>query len=247
MRNSTRKTLLAIALCGIPAALIYLYWPVGTYSEPTSPRLAAVSDRVFSDGFEKDESGGPPVFSCEHPDVQPSWMHGRRITWAKMFTPPDGAPVPTYPNSNGFQVPIGADRSGWTAAEFIAGENQTVQMFWDPAQAKPNEGYFRARPAKGMFISISPCAGDLRASTFAATDYLAPGCRRYANTGAITTTTKATLSTFSYCALTPGLRYYITVSPVNPNDGLTPGEHSCSVTPSSADGCDAQAKSSEVQ
>jgi hypothetical protein len=225
--------------------LLAMCWPAQSY--PIVANSAAVVSstiQIFGDGFEQAEEEGPPVFSCDHPDVRPSWMTGTVKTWAKLFMPRDGSPVPTYPNGLGFPIPLGASKSAWEAGWFVALEDQTTTLFWEPAQAKPNEGYYMARPAKGMFVSISPCEGDLRPSSFVATDFLAPGCRRYANTGSITTTTKQPASTFGYCALVAGQKYYLNVSPVNPNDGLTPGEHSCQNTAGSLNGCDAQAKQS---
>lgn len=253
LANAMMKALLVFAL------ILLFVWPAHSY-ETTYP--AKVSDkklfhsfvesaasvkttsRIFADGFEPDEPGGPVPFTCDHPDVAPSWMVGKQMLWSKLFTPRDGAPVPTYPNSNGFPVPIGADRGGWEAGKFVALPDQTVNMVWDGAQANRNEGYGTARPAEGMFISISPCAGDLRAASFLATDFLAPGCRKFSNEGTLRLTTRqGTASTFGYCALTAGQTYYITVSPVNPDNGLDPGEHTCRDVPSSQSGCDCQARS----
>jgi hypothetical protein len=225
---------------------------VSSTSDKTTKREPAVSirngdhdkqaSRIFADGFEPEEEGGPVPFSCDHPSVKPAWMTGTQKTWSQMFSPPDGNPVPTYPDGLGFPVPIGANKGAWVAGKFVALPNQTTNLYWELAQAKPNEGYDRARPAYGMSISVSPCAGDLRGPVFGAIDFLAPGCRKHAFSASLVMTTKHPASTFAYCALVPGETYYITVSPVNFSDGLTPGEHTCTETPASADGCDVQAK-----
>ena len=195
--------------------------------------------------------GGGPVgdddcnLTSSTPGIQPSGWARTDTTWVQLFTPRDGSPVPAYPSSNGFPVPIGATRGSYTAASFTANANQTVNMFWDGAQANPNEGYFTARPANGMFISISPCAGDLRPANMDAGGFLAAGCRKFANTGTLVFSTSPSLgsSNSNACKLEAGKQYYINVLPADPNDGLTPGEHSCSETQSSALGCDVQSRS----
>ncbi len=178
------------------------------------------------------------------PLVQPAGWTRIDKSWSALFTPVDGAPVPVYPNSNGFPVPLGSNKGTYVAAAFTAGADQTVSMFWDPAQAKPLEGYTTARPAEAMFFSISPCAGDLRPADGSG-GFLMAGCRRFGNTGNIIYSTKSSLpaSTVSACKLQAGKKYYINVLPADPSDGLSAGEHSCSATSSSANGCDVQARS----
>ena len=177
---------------------------------------------------------------------QPTGWGRVNVTWSQLFTPRDGDPVPVYPLSNGFQVPIGANKGQYTSASFVPNVEQTVNMVWDRAQAKPSEGYSTARPASGMFISISPCPGDLRAFNDEVGGFLARGCRKFQNESTLIYSTKASLpqSNQSACKLEAGKQYYINVLPANPNDGLTQGEHSCDPVPSSDLGCDVQARSS---
>ena len=179
------------------------------------------------------------------PGVQPMGWQRVDTTWENLFKPRDGAPIPTYPDSLGFPVPIGANKGQYTSAAFVAEANQTVNMFWDPAQANPWEGYSYARPAEGMFISVSPCPGDVRPADDAVGGFLAAGCRRFANTGSLVFSTSPGLvqSTFGACKLDAGKTYYLNVMPANPDDGLVAGEHSCTPSPTSDLGCDVQAKS----
>lgn len=189
-----------------------------------------------------------PPTSCETPvgtlGHQPTGWGRVNMTWAQLFTPRDGNPVPVYPTSNGFPVPIGANKGQYVAASFTPLANQTVNMVWDRAQAKPTEGYSTARPAAGMFISISPCPGDLRPAD-ATGGFLANGCRKFQNEGTLIYSTMSSLSqsTSSACKLEAGKTYYINVLPANPYDGLTTNEHSCDDVASSALGCDVQARS----
>jgi hypothetical protein len=194
----------------------------------------ADAQSIFADGFEEGRGGGPPPDFCDHPLVSPAGFTPVLITWQKLFTPRDGNPKPTYPNSLGFPVPIGAEKGTYTAAKLTALPNQNVSMFWDPAQAKPSEGYFKARPALGMWIAISECPGDFRVS---------PGCAKFANTGSLIWSTRITQSTPSACAVVAGEDYFITVAPYDPRGPLRPENHTCSPTPSSEQGCDIQARS----
>jgi hypothetical protein len=203
---------------------------------------AATPDRVFANGFESGSAGGPPPDFCDHPLVRPAGFAPKLITWRILFTPRDGNPKPTYPDSLGFPVPIGAEKGTFTAAMFTAEADQTVSMFWDPAQAKPSEGYMKARPAVGMFISISPCPGDLRPADNSG-GFLMAGCRKYANAGSLIWSTRITQSTISACAVQDGEKYFITVAPYNAAAGpLHPDAHTCSPTSSSEYGCDVQAR-----
>jgi hypothetical protein len=179
------------------------------------------------------------------PLVQPAGWTRIDKSWSQLFADYDGSPMPTYPSSFGYPVPIGANKGTYVAASFTAGADQTVSIFWDPMQAKPEQGYYTARPAQGMFISVSPCAGDLRPADGSG-GFLMAGCRRYNSSAGITYSTKSTLaaSNFTACKLQAGKKYYINVLPADPTDGLSAGEHSCSDTPSSANACDVQARSS---
>jgi hypothetical protein len=218
---------------------------IGSYLQDDNSKKLSGYDKVesvFSNGFEIEEGEGVDV--CAQPGIQPGWMTGQIVPWTKLLSPRDGSPVPTYPNGVGFAVPIGADRGAWISGKFTAQPNQTVILYWELAQAKPNEGYGIARPALGMSIVVSPCVGDLRTPMFSATDLLAPGCRKYGYSNTLIWTTKRSESAYGYCALIPGREYYLTVSPVDIQDGLTPGEHTCTQAPSSQDGCDVQAKQS---
>lgn len=190
---------------------------------------AANLTTVHADGFEGDDPAGADP--CASPLVLPDYRVTLK-TWTQCFTPRDGNPKPTYPSSNGFPIPLGAPKGEATACAFVAQPDQVTNLFWDGAQANPNEGYFTARPADAMFLGIDTCAGSLRQI---------PGCWRYTNTGTLVTSTRHPPSDF-YCALTPGVTYYLNISPMDPTDGLQDGEHSCKPVPSSEAGCDVQAR-----
>jgi hypothetical protein len=247
--RTRRRIVLGTLLAAIPVALAVLYYGSIERSDIANRGASSTSDAIFRDGFESGLPGGPPQDACflGAPLVRPTGWVVTPISWVKAFTPRDGAPKPVYPNSLGFPVPIGADRGGITAIKFRSIANQTVSIFWDPAQAKPSEGYFRARPASAMFFSISPCHGDVRPGDNTG-GFLMQGCRKLANTGGFTYTTKASVpaSTTATCKLEPDTDYYINVMAANPYDGLVIGETTCFDTQSSMEGCDIQARSTIV-
>jgi hypothetical protein len=226
-KRTLQRTALLLALGAIPFSLWYLYVD-GT----SDPRLASPpSDVVFSDGFEEPEGGGGDP--CDDPLVMPEGLVGVHRTWAQCFTPPDGSPVPEYPNSLGFPVPLGADKGTYKACEFTAQVNQVTNLFVEPAQANPGQGYRMPRPAQSMFLGVSICPGDFRTTL--------PGCWMVVNTGTLVTETVEANSPLA-CPLVAGQKYWLTVAPVDPRDGLTLGEHTCQSVPNSENGCDQQAR-----
>lgn len=191
--------------------------------------------------------GGTGGCAISHPLIQPSNMTGVNKTWEQAFGTPwnctTGCTVPPqgYPQSWSFGMPIGANKNGYTAISIDPGPNVTVGMFWDAAQANSAIGYNPPRPAESMFVTISPCAGDLRVPTDGSTDPFLRlnSCRVFLNTGSLFYSTVAG-SSASVCRLTAGTRYYINVSPVDPStgtDNVLDG-HTCGSI--SAPGCDVQ-------
>ena len=176
------------------------------------------------------------------PLIQPTGWTRTEKTWVAAFSSPDGTPQAAYPQSVGFPVPIGAAKQGYTTIPFTPTTNLSVALFWENVQANSLEGYRNPRPANEMFISISPCPGDVRAPVPNAADHwLRPGCRKLANTATIVYTTLAAYQTNNaVCKLDPNVQYYINILAANPTDGLSTGEHTCSSVPNSANGCDVQ-------
>jgi len=177
------------------------------------------------------------------PAFRPTNFAAINKLWGPAVRPPDDRVLsdPVYPNSLGTPTPIGSNKGTYTAIKFTSQANTTVDMTWDTAQAQRN---YAPRPADSMFIAISPCPGDLRAANSAAGDpWLQPGCRKVAGSASMYYTTKTSYgpSNDNFCKLEPNKEYYINVAPVDPGDGLTTGEHTCSGTAAnSATGCDVQ-------
>lgn len=209
---------------------------------------------VSAEGGGGEPGGGPGDEDCDLEDIegdplyQPAGWTLTDMTFAEAFTPQDGDPVPAYPNSLGFPVPVGADRGGITVISFTANATQTVNMIWDRAQANPGQGYGTARPASGMFFSVSPCRGDVRAPDAEAGGFLAAGCRKFSNEGVLIWSTSPSLSasTSAACKVTAGRVYFLHVMAADPSDGLDEGEESCDEVPSTAEGCDVQARASGI-
>jgi hypothetical protein len=197
------------------------------------------------------ETPPPPPSGCDitssDPAFQPAGFAAVTKEWSVAFKSPNPniTTTPVYPTSPGTPVPIGSSKNAYTAIRFVALANMTVDMTWDTAQA--STGYSMPRPADSMFISISPCAGDLRAPDAASGDpWLQPGCRKVAGAASMYYTTRTNyVSNDFLCRIEAGQTYFINVSPVDTTDGLSPGEHTCSTTaPNSANGCDVQMRHS---
>jgi hypothetical protein len=190
--------------------------------------------------------GGTTGCSISDPLIQPAGFGAANKSWVQAFTSPNpNVAAPSYPNGPGTPVPVGAQKGSYTAIQFTSRPDLTVDMTWDTAQ--PQIGYSSPRPADQMFVSISPCPGDLRPSNPASGDpWLQNGCRITAGAGSTFYTTRpGYVSNDFVCKLEPNQVYYINLSPVNPNDGLSPGEHTCTDSaPNSAGGCDVQMRHS---
>jgi len=187
-----------------------------------------------------------PGYSCEHPYIEPAGFARRDLSWSEAWSAFNNSIIATYPNSPGFPVHIGADIGTYTVVPFVPTPGQTVNIFWDSAQAAPAQGYMIARPADSMAITISPCPGDLRAVDQPSPDhFLRQKCRVVASSASIVYSTRIEAqNSISACYLEPGKVYYMTFSPVEPLEGLSPELHTCRSVPSSATHCDVQARSS---
>lgn len=214
----------------IAFALIMLVLTTGRAHSFSFSRTTVKGMTLFADGFESAKQ--PGADPCDSPLVMPEGFAPTYKSWAQCFTPRDGSPVPTYPNGLGFPVPLGANKGEYLVCEFVALPDQVTNLFFDPAQANPGQGYYVARPASSMFLGVSTCPGDFR---------MVQGCSLVANTGSLVTTTRDVPNP-NACSLTAGVTYYLTVAPVDPQDGLTEGEHTCRDVPSSANGCDVQTR-----
>jgi hypothetical protein len=196
-----------------------------TEQQATTTRALVVDD-LFRDSFEGVGCGAPvpPAETCIDPLVSPPGFRANAMTWAKMWsskrTPSRTYPVVQmqFPDSPGFPVGIGAGRNEYQLTSFVAPPNTTAELFFDPHQARPQEGEPMGRPAASMFISVSPCVGDFR---------LRFGCAISANTGALIWTTRLVPAGTRACALTAGKTYHLLVAPVAPHDGNVIGDYTC--------------------
>jgi hypothetical protein len=205
----------------------------------------ARAERIFADGFEEGEPGGP-VDPCAGLIAPAGWVLELK-SWDAAFSSPaagtvQGAPFATYPNSVGNPVPVPGyrfySRSGnhkfylkgqIVAIPFVPPPNLSVTMTWDQAQSGPF--YTQPRPARMMFVGISPYPHDLCPRE---------NCSVTGGAGSLHYTTE-TSNTGLACPLNAGQTYYINVAMADPTDGLQPQEHTCSDTAAnSANGCDVQ-------
>lgn len=200
--------------------------------------VSANANRVFFDGVEALPE------SCNSPLVMPAGWVVRRSTWDVAWSYPDVSQKPTFPNSPGYPVPIGAELGELHTIAFVMADDLIIDITWDVAQNNPIRGY-TARPADSMFIGISPCPGDVRPMNAKSEDvYLHPGCRRVNGIDSMFAVSSDGYSSQVVCPLEAGRLYFMTVAPVNPTDGLELGESTCSYLLPAGSGCDVQARHS---
>jgi len=200
--------------------------------------LPAAAQVVFVDGFEPAQAG-----ACADPLIAPAGWDTQSSTWSDAWSAADGSQPSTYPNSGGIPVPIGANKNKIKVINFVPLANQTVDISWDRVQANPEQNYY-ARPANLMFISISPCPGDVRAPLSSSPDpFLRNGCRQIAGGGSMFFTTQpGNYDPDIVCTLQAGTMYFMNIAPIDPSDGLTLGEHTCDDSSAYTDqGCEVQA------
>lgn len=196
----------------------------------------AAAQTVFFDGFEE-----PVADPCAHPLIAPAGWETQSKTWVDNWSSPDGWPRASYPNSVGFPVPIGANKNKITVVNFVPLANQTIDISWDGVQSNLEQGYY-PRPALSMFISISLCPGDVRPPDSQSADpLLHQSCRTGGGGGSLFFSTQPGSGDFA-CRLEAGRMYFMNIAPIDPSDGLQPGEHTCDDSSAySEQGCDVQA------
>ena len=175
------------------------------------------------------------------PNFNPTNFIKVEKAWHQVFSAPDGSPQALYPSGVSFPTPVGSQKGQYVVVPFIPNVNQSVNLYWDQVQSRPQDGYSLPRPALNMFFAISPCKGDLRAWSNSSADmFLREGCRKMANGASLVWSSGPLISqtTDAACKLDAGSTYYLHIAPVDPSDGLQTGEHTCDSVPNSANGCD---------
>lgn len=153
-------------------------------------------------------------------------------SWNEVFAGND------YPNSWGAHYPVGSWTIGnnlilgkYLSIPFIADTVSQHRLEWIPAVAVAQLFSYAPRPATGVLVTISPCAGDFRTSTA----YTGPindptmraACRKFDDTGNIYFGQRVNISV---CPVVSGQTYYLNIIFADPRDGLlSPVESTCDV------------------
>lgn len=171
------------------------------------------------------ETVGIPACTADfaaHPKVQPAGFTGNRVAWSAMFfggTFPDGAshlsPVGAFtlrslqPSTRGPTM-----NARYITTSFVAGVSQNYQISWLGAQSIPAANYSPPRAADAVFVSISPCAGDLRPRVNLNPPSILESsiCRGMASNGNIKF---GTTGGAGQCPLVAGVEYFINIAMVN--------------------------------
>ena len=178
-----------------------------------------------------------------HPAIQPAGFTRIDQTWEQAFKAPNAATTSfTYPDALSFLVPILVEKGQYKAISFVPAANETVQLQWFQAQVNGLIGYSFSRPAQGIMISISPCAGDFRNIGEGSDPAADSKCRWFADQ--LNQQFYSSVPGVNACQVTAGVVHYINVIAADPAGGITQGEDSCGQP--SFTGCDITVKSSRL-
>lgn len=190
---------------------------------PTSAALAwlvlaasgASADPLFTDGF---EPVGPACLHDPDPRMQPAGFEQRMYGWGGLFY---GQSFPSI--DAGGPSPVGSftmedqyNPQGWPikglyfSAPFVPEADQSYKLEWYRAQTVAQRGYVTVNPSSGVFVTISPCAGDFRLMRYDVprTDERSSACRSYAQNGSLF---YGTVAGGSACVLQAGVQYYLNI------------------------------------
>lgn len=198
----------------------------------------ARAQSIFGNGFEGGSAGGDTPCSNLNPA---NWTRVHR-SWTQVFSAPDGNPSAAYPSGVSFPTPIGSNIGQGVVVPITPFAFQGVNLYFDQVQARPQDGYFKARYADAMFIGLTDCKVTINGTEFAALDLrppvamspdpmLWPACRVFENSGSLTWSSG---SVPQGCHLDPMKKYGLVIAPLNP----VTQQHSCANVPNSAQGCD---------
>jgi len=179
---------------------------------------------------------GPDPFACSlrdqgntDPLLQPSNFTRHVRSWPQVF---NGF---TFPSTPSFAMPVGSftvtgnpATSPPSAGMYLSipvtlAANHALQILSTLATGTQQIGYNVSRPGN-VFISLSPCAGDLRPTNASALDIFARSCRGSLGEGVIAFSTKPGVGSCSV----PAGDYWINIMHANPAQaGFGPTSESC--------------------
>lgn len=201
-------------------------------------QVGVIDAGLLRDGFEGDGAGAPvppepPAYVC--PDASPGWVRVQK-SWGQLFSG-GGWPQPPPYKSQSFPVPMPLlERNQYAMVRFVMTHTpQYVNFYWDQVQTRAPY-YTKARPARGIFVTISPCPDDLRQPDYFSPDpFLKNGCRKFETTASLIFGTGNNFEPNSGCNLEQDKVYYLHLIAADPAGGIEPFESSCEAM---TGGCD---------
>ncbi len=150
-------------------------------------------------------------------------MHNR--TWENQFNDrPFGTPVSYLAPIGSFSVGDDEAAGMYITIPFRPVANVIYNLSWESAQSIPDAGYFTPRSASVVHVSVSPCAGDVRARVSTSTNQWLKACKQSLSAqGSLVFSTQSAAA----CRLQAGELYWLTILMADPSDGLTTTERSC--------------------
>lgn len=148
--------------------------------------------------------------------VQPAGFTGHLVPWSDLFYgaafpqgPSHLSPIGSFtlksqaPSTRGLTM-----NARYLTTPFTAGPNASYQVSWLGAQPIAVVNYMSGRVAQTAFVSISPCAGDLRGPS----PFGDPGlklCRAQLNSGSLKF---GTTGSAGQCPLVAGQKYFLNIA-----------------------------------
>lgn len=165
--------------------------------------------------------------------IRPAGFFMRDVTWASQFNGRAfGEPISYLAPIGSFSVGDNDAAGMYITIPFRPEPGRPYHLEWYEAQPVSMAGYSIGRRATTVFVSISPCAGDLRPHNRTSLDPWLRGCRRQSSQSILSFSTDPAAG----CPLVAGETYWLTIMMADASDGLTPTEHSCA---SGRDRCEA--------
>ncbi len=164
------------------------------------------SDVVIDPGCTIDPNLADPWYT-------PAGYTERVVSWSSAFNNTQFFTPTTYLH------PIGSrtinDQSvsnNYIVIPFTPVAGQNYKLDWAEAQAVALVGYFAARPAHAVYVTIRKCRGDFRKeNNQSSDDSLKRGCRRAGQKNNINFNTTLAASSTSTCAIEAGKQYYVNI------------------------------------
>lgn len=158
--------------------------------------------------------------------IRPAGFRMHDETWESQFNGrPWGAQISYLAPIGSFSVEDDPAAGMYITIPFTPTAGTIYTLEWFEAQAVSFAGYYNPRKADTLLVSISPCAGDVRARVSSSTNQWLKGCKVQSSQSRLGFSTLAG----SGCRLNEGQQYWLTILMADASDGLSNMENACAL------------------